>query len=30
MWFHVLMIGAIGTIFYVIAWRSMRRMQLSV
>ena len=27
-WFAVLMIGAIGAVFYGIAWRSMRRMQL--
>jgi ABC-2 type transport system permease protein len=28
MWFPVLMIGVIGTVFYLLAWRSMRRMQL--
>jgi ABC-2 type transport system permease protein len=27
-WFSVLMIALIGAIFYTIAWRSMRRMQL--
>jgi len=27
-WFSVLMIGVIGSIFYLLAWRSMRRMQL--
>jgi ABC-2 type transport system permease protein len=26
-WFKVLIIGAIGTLFYVLAWHSMRRMQ---
>ncbi len=30
MWFSVLMIGAIGAFFYLIAWRKMRAMQLSV
>jgi ABC-2 type transport system permease protein len=30
MWFNVLMIGAIGAFFYLIAWRRMRPMQLSV
>ena len=30
MWFSVLMIGAIGAVFYLIAWRKMRAMQLSV
>ncbi|MGH9882363.1 MAG: ABC transporter permease [Pyrinomonadaceae bacterium] len=29
-WLKVLVIGAIGTIFYTIAWRGMRRMQLKV
>ncbi len=28
-WYKVLIIGAIGTIFYAVAWRTMRRMQLS-
>jgi ABC-2 type transport system permease protein len=28
MWFHVLVIGGIGTLMYCLAWRSMRRMQL--
>ena len=28
MWFSVLMIGVIGTVFYLLAWRNMRRMQL--
>ena len=28
MWFKVLVIGVIGTIFFALAWRSMRRMQL--
>jgi ABC-2 type transport system permease protein len=27
-WFSVLMIGVIGSIFYLLAWRTMRRMQL--
>jgi len=27
-WFSVLMIGIIGSIFYLLAWRNMRRMQL--
>ena len=27
-WFQVLIIGLIGAIFYTLAWRSMRRMQL--
>jgi ABC-2 type transport system permease protein len=27
-WFSVLMIAVIGSIFYLLAWRSMRRMQL--
>jgi ABC-2 type transport system permease protein len=27
-WFKVLIIGVIGTIFFLLAWRSMRRMQL--
>ena len=30
MWFNVLMIGAIGAFFYLVAWRRMRPMQLSV
>ncbi len=30
MWFSVLMIGVIGMVFYLIAWRKMRAMQLSV
>jgi ABC-2 type transport system permease protein len=30
MWFNVLMIGMIGAFFYLIAWRRMRPMQLSV
>jgi ABC-2 type transport system permease protein len=30
MWFSVLMIGVIGAVFYLIAWRKMRAMQLSV
>jgi len=29
MWFNVLMIGLIGAFFYLLAWRRMRRMQLS-
>ena len=29
-WFKVPIIGAIGGIFYLIAWRTMRRMQLKV
>jgi ABC-2 type transport system permease protein len=28
MWFNVLMIGALGTTFYFLAWRTMRRMQV--
>jgi ABC-2 type transport system permease protein len=28
MWFSVLMIGVIGCVFYLIAWRNMRRMQV--
>jgi drug efflux transport system permease protein len=28
MWFKVLIIGVIGSVFFVLAWRSMRRMQL--
>jgi len=28
MWYRVVMIGVIGAAFYVLAWRSMRRMQL--
>ena len=27
-WFQVLIVGLIGAIFYTLAWRSMRRMQL--
>jgi ABC-2 type transport system permease protein len=30
MWFRVLMIGIIGMVFYLIAWRNMRAMQLNV
>ena len=30
MWFQVLMIALIGAVFYVIAWRRMRHMQLEV
>jgi ABC-2 type transport system permease protein len=30
MWFNVLMIGIIGTLFYLLAWKKMRRMQLSI
>ena len=29
MWFNVLMIGLIGSFFYFMAWKRMRRMQLS-
>jgi ABC-2 type transport system permease protein len=29
-WYKVLMIGLIGAIFYAVAWRTMRRMQLNV
>ena len=29
-WFSVLMIAAIGLVFYVMAWRKMRAMQLSL
>ncbi len=28
MWFNVLIIGVIGLVFYALAWRGMRRMQL--
>jgi ABC-2 type transport system permease protein len=28
MWFSVLMIGVVGMVFYMLAWRNMRRMQL--
>jgi ABC-2 type transport system permease protein len=30
MWFNVLMIAIIGAVFYLLAWRKMRRMQLSI
>ncbi|HVW85720.1 MAG TPA: ABC transporter permease, partial [Bryobacteraceae bacterium] len=30
MWFNVVMIAVIGAIFYLLAWRKMRRMQLSI
>jgi ABC-2 type transport system permease protein len=30
MWFNVLMIAVIGAIFYLLAWKKMRRMQLSI
>jgi ABC-2 type transport system permease protein len=30
MWFNVAMIGVIGMVFYLIAWKNMRRMQLSI
>lgn len=30
MWFNVVMIGVIGATFYALAWRKMRRMQLSI
>jgi ABC-2 type transport system permease protein len=30
MWFNVTMIGIIGTVFYLLAWKKMRRMQLSI
>jgi ABC-2 type transport system permease protein len=29
MWFSVLMIGVIGLVFYTLAWRKMRRMQVN-
>jgi len=29
-WFKVIIIGIIGAVFYVLAWRKMRRMQLAV
>ena len=29
MWFNVLMIAFIGSVFYFIAWRKMRYMQVS-
>lgn len=29
MWFNVMIIGVIGAVFYLIAWRKMRRMQLA-
>ena len=28
-WYKVLMIGAIGLVFYTVAWRTLRRMQLA-
>jgi ABC-2 type transport system permease protein len=30
MWFNVTMIGIIGSVFYLLAWKKMRRMQLSI
>jgi len=30
MWFNVLFIGVIGALFYLLAWKKMRRMQLSI
>jgi len=30
MWFNVVMIAVIGSVFYLAAWRKMRRMQLSI
>ena len=30
MWFNVLMIAVIGAVFYLLAWKKMRRMQLSI
>jgi ABC-2 type transport system permease protein len=30
MWFNVMMIAIIGAFFYLMAWRKMRRMQLSI
>jgi ABC-2 type transport system permease protein len=30
MWFNVVMIAVIGAVFYLLAWKKMRRMQLSV
>jgi len=30
MWLHVLIIGSIGALMYVMAWRTMRRMQLEI
>ncbi len=29
MWFNVLMIGLLGGVFYLLAWRTMRRMQVN-
>jgi len=29
MWFNVVMIAAIGGVFYFLAWLTMRRMQVS-
>jgi ABC-2 type transport system permease protein len=29
MWFSVLMIAVLGTVFYWLAWRTMRRMQVN-
>ncbi|HYP09163.1 MAG TPA: hypothetical protein VER03_23265, partial [Bryobacteraceae bacterium] len=29
MWFSVLMIAVIGSVFYAAAWRKMRRMQVN-
>jgi len=28
-WFPVLMIGMLGALFYTLAWRSLRRMQVN-
>ena len=28
MWFPVLMIAALGAVFYTLAWQTMRRMQV--
>ena len=30
MWFNVVVIGIIGSVFFLLAWRKMRRMQLSI
>lgn len=30
MWFNVLFIGVIGMVFYLLAWKKMQRMQLSI
>jgi hypothetical protein len=29
MWFSVLMIAVLGAVFYTLAWKTMRRMQVN-